>query len=67
LGNCQIFKISNFESERSSDFKFRKLPNLQNFKLNYGKEELKYEKAGKITSQGALGIDTTFLKKPEKK
>jgi hypothetical protein len=35
--------------------------------LNYGKEELKYEKAGKITSQGALRIDTAFLKKPEKK
>jgi hypothetical protein len=34
--------------------------------LNYGKEELKYEKAGKITSQGALRIDTAFLKKPEK-
>jgi hypothetical protein len=52
LGNCQ-----NFKPEKSPNFKFGKLPDFQNFKLNYGKEELNYEKASKSISQLAFRIE----------
>jgi hypothetical protein len=52
LENCQIFKLSNLESEKSMNFKFEKylIYKISNFKLNYKKadksvlSEVNYEK-----------------------
>jgi hypothetical protein len=54
FGKLPNFQISNMKSHRISNLKNYRIFKIPNFNFHYGKEELDYEKADKITFQGAL-------------